>query len=79
MLTRIIIMGIAIALVIMLYRKLQRAMRANTAAPETPPVMKKCAQCGIHLPQSDAIQVGDHYYCSEEHRLQHQRNSHHHE
>lgn len=73
MLTRIIITGIVIALVIMLYRKLTRAKKS--AAPSTPPApaMKKCAHCGVHLPPGDAIQSGEHFYCSEQHRLQHEK------
>lgn len=72
MLTRIILTGIVIALVIMFYRKLQRAKRPK-APPAAAPPMKKCAQCGVHLPEVDAIHVGDHFYCSEQHRLQHQQ------
>lgn len=75
MLTRIVLTGIAIALVIMLYRKLQQAKRAKSAPADVAP-MKKCAQCGVHLPQADAIQAGNHYYCSDQHRLQHQQNQH---
>ena len=75
MLTRIILTGIVIALVIMVYRRLQHAKRPKAPPATTAPPMKKCAQCGVHLPETDAIQVGDHFYCSEQHRLQHQQDS----
>ena len=31
-------------------------------------VMKKCAYCLIHLPESESIQSEGHFFCSEQHR-----------
>jgi uncharacterized protein len=28
----------------------------------------KCAHCGLHVPENEALQVEQDYYCSEEHR-----------
>jgi uncharacterized protein len=40
------------------------------AAPGAPQDMVSCAQCGLHLPQPDAVRGGDgRFYCSQEHRL----------
>jgi uncharacterized protein len=30
--------------------------------------MVRCSQCGVHLPKSESILAGGHYYCSEAHR-----------
>ena len=40
------------------------------ARPGGPQEMVSCAQCGLHLPQPDAVRGGDgRFYCSQEHRL----------
>ena len=67
MLVRIILLAVIIALVMSMIRK-WKAQQDGQAADTTTPVMKKCAQCGVHLPQQDAIHSGDLYFCSEAHR-----------
>jgi uncharacterized protein len=56
----------------------QRKTPANTQkktdsakpSPDSgPQVMTPCAHCGVHLPESDAIQGAQGVYCSEAHRL----------
>ena len=43
--------------------------RPQDAAPEA---MLRCAECGVHIPASEAILVrSDLAFCSEEHRLKH--------
>ncbi len=71
MLVRIIILGAVIALAVMLYRKWQSAGQGTTRNDGQTSAMKKCAQCGIHLPEQDAIRSGEHFFCSEQHRLEH--------
>lgn len=75
MLIRIILLGILIALGVMLYRKLVQGNTSPTT-PETT-AMRKCDQCGVHLPERDGVHTGEHFYCSEQHRLQHERNQRH--
>lgn len=63
--------------VIALLRGLRR--RHSRPAPAQPPrgdvqaqphVMVRCAHCGVHLTEVDALQAGDgRHYCSEPHRL----------
>jgi uncharacterized protein len=49
--------------------------RAQRPAPRPPRVnpdpelMVVCAQCGVHLPQSDSIAANGAHYCCEAHRL----------
>ena len=33
--------------------------------------MVKCAHCGLHVPESEAIRAGGSYYCSNAHRDAH--------
>lgn len=35
--------------------------------------MVRCAQCGVHLPRGESLTVGGHFYCSAEHRRQHEK------
>ncbi|MDR2240250.1 MAG: hypothetical protein LBE33_07405 [Zoogloeaceae bacterium] len=36
--------------------------------PRSPERMVACAHCGVHLPESEAIEGEDGQFCSEEHR-----------
>lgn len=69
---RLLIIGAAIWLAIMLLRRLisprPRPMESRTNATST---MVKCAHCGLHIPESEAILHHGHYYCCQEHRRQH--------
>ena len=41
------------------------------AADKPPPLperMVRCAHCGVHLPESDALVDGDRHFCNEAHR-----------
>lgn len=40
----------------------------NDAPPRTPERMVRCAHCGVHLPESDAVVDGDVHFCNEAHR-----------
>jgi uncharacterized protein len=42
-----------------------RRAKKSRAAPE---VMLACAHCGVHLPASDAVPLGERAYCSAAHR-----------
>jgi uncharacterized protein len=36
-------------------------------SPATPMAMVRCAHCGVHLPQADAVQQHHHHYCCAAH------------
>jgi uncharacterized protein len=58
------------AVVYFIFMWLKRAAARGRAAPVTPQEnMVTCAQCGVHLPQSDSIAEGARFYCTEEHRI----------
>lgn len=39
--------------------------------PRSQERMVKCAYCGVHVPESQALRNGNHSYCSPEHRDAH--------
>jgi uncharacterized protein len=48
----------------------RRALARHRQRPELPrPTrMVACAVCGTHIPETEALRVGDNTYCSEAHR-----------
>ncbi len=55
----------------LLTRVIKRYMAsAKRMRNETPRVgtMVRCAQCGLHVPEADAIKYRDRYFCCAEHR-----------
>ena len=45
-----------------------RERRTSQSASSQYPKMLACDHCGTHVPESQAIRVGPHAYCSEDHR-----------
>jgi uncharacterized protein len=43
----------------------KRRRPPNSKAPER---MVTCAQCGVHLPESEALEDSGRFFCSEDHR-----------
>jgi len=66
-LLRLVIILIGVWLVIQIIRR----SFASSSRPRTvkPPMAKMvaCAHCGVHVPESEAFQNGDRFYCSREH------------
>ncbi|PTQ90671.1 PP0621 family protein [Agitococcus lubricus] len=65
------------AIIWFVYITIKRALQ-NKASPssiETPnQLMKKCAYCGVHIPEGESTQSQGYIFCSEAHRdlfLQH--------
>ncbi len=65
MLIRLIIFVVLVSLVIMIYRRLTAPSKQTSTI--TNASMKKCAHCGVHMPESDAIEKENLFFCSEEH------------
>ena len=63
-----------VAIVWWVWSKRKSAEEARRAAaaptPRGPERMVRCAACGVHLPESDALQAGDRHFCSAAHRDQ---------
>ena len=68
-LLRTIALGLLIWIAIVLVRNYLRAW--NTPRVKRPPRignMVRCAHCGLHVLEGEAVRQGDAYYCSIEHR-----------
>lgn len=65
-----VLLGIAAYVVYRWWRASQRIEqgRAEGAATRRSEAMVRCDVCGLNLPQSEALAVGERWYCSEEHR-----------
>lgn len=64
---------IVLALVIwLIYRMVRRMLAkpgsAKPASPQSGTNMVRCAHCGIHIPETEALFRDGHPYCSETHR-----------
>ena len=49
-------------------KKLNRRAESTRGAED----MVRCARCGLHLPRSESLQLDQAFYCSLEHRPDHQ-------
>jgi uncharacterized protein len=77
---RLLLWGILVFAIVLLILHIKKIIaRQASSGPESfqaphdaPEAMLKCAECGIHVPASEAILVqSDLAFCSEEHRLKH--------
>ena len=73
--SRLILLLAAVALVWWWLSSRRRNLRSDEQTKQPPPQsqssaeMVSCAHCGVHLPQSDALQGADGaFFCGEEHR-----------
>jgi uncharacterized protein len=65
-----------VVLVLWLLRGAQRGSARRAPPPKAPPRiedMVSCAQCGVHLPRSEALPGRGGLYCGEAHRAEHER------
>ena len=67
MIVRLIIFIALVSLLILVYRKFTATKQAPPPKTDTAS-MRKCAQCGIHLPESEACTDNDKFFCSDAHR-----------
>lgn len=67
MLVRLIIFVVLISLVFFVYRKFIAKPDQAKAKP-IPTSMKKCSQCGVHLPEAEAVKYHQHYFCNLDHQ-----------
>lgn len=70
-LLRIIILALLIWLLIRLYQRFKALAQARRTdvPPSDRPIenMVRCAQCGTHVPEKEALKQDGHYYCSRAH------------
>ena len=57
---------IAVITLVYLIARSARKPKANLSKKSTE--MVKCEKCGLNLPESEAIQSGSYWFCSENHK-----------
>lgn len=67
----VLLLGIvALALWLIRPRRVSRPRKATAPAKAAAVEdMVRCAQCGLHLPVTDAVSDGETHFCGEAHRL----------
>jgi uncharacterized protein len=69
-LIRFLIFALAAWLIFTLAKRFFNQISLSKPKPKKPVThMVKCHECGVHIPEADAIRVDDRFYC-EEHRNQ---------
>jgi uncharacterized protein len=66
-LSKLLVLLVAAAVVYYLIRGMIRKGGSRQAPPPAER-MVACVHCGLNLPQSEALESGGGFYCSEEHR-----------
>jgi len=70
---KLIFLVLAIVIVWVVLKNLAKARRRDQ--PPRPPAaedMVRCTHCGVHLPRSESLLTQGVYFCSAEHRRQHE-------
>lgn len=71
-LVRLILIAVAVWLVIHTLRRImQHFTPPKATSTKSAKNMVRCVQCGLHLPESEAITYQGKHFCCEEHRRQH--------
>ncbi len=68
MLARTLVIAAMAVLVYYLYRRWSDAQKVAEKKPPKPQPMKKCAHCGVHMPEKEAVSLDQLYFCSEDHK-----------
>ena len=66
--SKFLLLILVIAIVWWLAKGFRRKDPAREAPEKRSEQMVNCAQCGLYLPQDEAIREGNKYYCCTEHR-----------
>jgi uncharacterized protein len=66
---RTLVIIIVLALIVMIAKRLWQTPRPRPPARHNRQTgqMVQCANCGIYIPEQDALRRGDHFYCSQAH------------
>jgi len=64
---RTLVIIIVLALVIMIARRLLARPKTPVKRKSTSEHMVQCANCGIYIPEQEALQRAGRFYCSQEH------------
>jgi len=64
---RLLILLALLALAWWLWRSFTRPSKSAPPAPPKPQPMVRCARCGVHVPQAEALPHDNRWYCSRAH------------
>jgi len=65
---------VLIAIGLLLYIIISNLLRKNRTNPTiATEKMVKCSQCGIHIPQKEALHTGDDFFCTQDHLDDHRQ------
>ena len=66
---RTLLLGLALWGLYLIVRHLWRERQRLKASKSPPKAVDsvQCAHCGLHLPRAEALQQGEHFYCSQAH------------
>lgn len=64
----LLVLGLLAYLVFKGFQRSAARRERREDAQRSPERMVACARCGVHLPESEAIEDDGRRYCSEEHR-----------
>ena len=80
MLTRLIFIAALVAAAWFFYRKYVNGKKIDIPSTgKQQALMKKCAHCGVHLPETDSVQLEGLHFCSEAHKRAYQKQFEHHD
>lgn len=74
-LIKLLLLVFGVWLIYTILKKYSKSVEQDKEATPPSPVeedMVRCVQCGVHLPKSESILSRGEFYCSDEHRRQHQ-------
>jgi len=65
---RTLLIIIALALIFMIGKQLVQTPRSEKRTQTLTGKMVRCTNCGIFVPENEALEQDGHFYCSREHR-----------
>jgi uncharacterized protein len=65
---RVLILLLGIGLVVWILIRLAKGSKLANRPQKKVGDMVRCSHCGVYVPRSEAVQKGDRYFCSREHR-----------
>ncbi len=67
---RFVVLVAAVWVAFLIIRQLLRSSSTRPTVPRSADKrMVRCARCGLHIPEDEALRHQQHYFCSEKHRL----------
>ncbi len=64
----LLVLGLLAYLVFKGFQRAASRRERSEGDPRAPERMVVCAHCGVHLPESEALEDDGRHFCSEEHR-----------